>query len=170
MVPARFIQGEFDLQEAEHLGMTIKAICTQGRQVARYPLHSVASRTQRRGGNLKTAIPFLLTVSCAFRDVKIHRAWLYSFPRRLAEDGMKTPAVLLKICDAGSMGMVLSGPTFSIVFNLASLGFTSCDLAWLNIGSHISLTWLSGLCIFLLAIWVQRESKWPKPLFLEVLL
>lgn len=45
MVPARFIQGEFDLQEAEHLGMTIKAICTQGKQVARYPLRSVAFRT-----------------------------------------------------------------------------------------------------------------------------
>lgn len=120
MVPARFIQGEFDLQEAEHLGMTIKAICTQGKQVAHYPLCSVAFRTQRRGGNLKTVIPFLLTVSCAFRDVEMHGAWLHSFPRSLTEDAMKAPAGL-KICDLGSVGMGLGRPRIPFIIILTSL-------------------------------------------------
>lgn len=148
MVPARFIQGEFDLQEAEHLGMTIKAICTQGKQVARYPLRSVAFRTQRRGGNLKTAILFLLTVSCAFRDVKIHRAWLHSFPRRLTENGMKTSAVLLKICDVGSLGMVLPEPRYSFIFSLTCIHFTTHHLACPNLAALMSFMWLTGLCIF----------------------
>lgn len=56
---ARFIQGEFDLQEVEHLGMTIKAICTQDKQVVQYQLCSAASR-KGRGANLKTAIPFFI--------------------------------------------------------------------------------------------------------------
>lgn len=152
MVPARFIQGEFDLQEAEHLGMTIKAICTQGKQVAHYPLCSVAFRTQRRGGNLKTVIPFLLTVSCAFRDVEMHGAWLHSFPRSLTEDAMKAPAGL-KICDLGSVGMGLGRPRIPFIIILTSLYLKS---GFSETGSCVSSVCLSGSCIF---YWPSKSKR-----------
>lgn len=45
---------------------------------------------------------------------------------------MKTPAVLLKICDLSSVGMVLARPRFSFIIILTSLHLNSGDLACLK--------------------------------------
>lgn len=146
MVPARFIQGEFDLQEAEHLGMTIKAICTQGKQVARYPLCSVAFRTWRRGGNLKTVIPFLLTVSCAFRDVKIQS--LTALLPKEAHWGCHENSSSAEDLGFGFCGDGLR-QTQIFFHNYSDLSVSQqWQFGLSEIGSNISSMGLSGFCAF----------------------
>lgn len=152
MVPARFIQGEFDLQEAEHLGMTIKAICTQGKQVARYPLCSVAFRTQRRGGNLKTVIPFLLTVSCAFRDVKIQSLTALLPIHQGCHENSSS---------AGDLGFGFCGDgirqTQIFFHNYSDLSLS--QQWWVGLSeiiSHVFTEQLSGSCIF---YWPTKSKR-----------
>lgn len=54
---------------------------------------------------------------------------------------MKTSAVLLKICAAGSLRVILSEHRFSLVFSLTSIHFTAHYLACPNLVSyHLGMT------------------------------
>lgn len=132
-----------------------------------FTIHAVLlpSEVRRRGANLQTAIPFLLAVSCALRDVKIPKTWLLSFPRRLKDNSTKSPSargrflpccaglMLSRVSNFSTKGKLATHPGHIIITPSSPGSSVFADCCWASTGFRERM----------INRWWLRVPLWPVP-------